>query len=366
MGNKKELLAQIIDNLTVIKDSKTEFSPIEKDIVLQNLRDAYLLILKDFSRDLEPQGEVFEEDTDIELPDNQKNNIEECAPETVAIPEKEVPVEEEKTIEKPVEEVKAKEETLPIEEVKPEVEPIETKADAEDIDNHLDINQKVDLDEKTKILEDVVLGKINPKEIEHKIEDSEPESSIDEEMDDDILQFVKPYEPAELESKPIAEVKKEENIEPEPEPEPVVKIKPEPVVEPKPESKLEQQLEQKPEKSAEQTLFTLEAEAPKKEQQRSLNDLFNEQKQDNSVGTKFQQAKVTDLTKALSINDKFLFIRELFKNKSEEFSRAIQMLNNCSNIDEAFEVMEGLKKQYFWDSTSSAYLALCDLVRKKF
>ena len=68
----------------------------------------------------------------------------------------------------------------------------------------------------------------------------------------------------------------------------------------------------------------------------------------------------------MSINDKFLFIRELFKNKSEEFSRAIQTLNNCENIEEAFDIMEGLKKQYFWDSTSSAYLALCDLVRRKF
>ena len=46
MQNKDELLNQIIDNLTLIKNSKSDFSQIEKDIVLQNLREAYLLILR--------------------------------------------------------------------------------------------------------------------------------------------------------------------------------------------------------------------------------------------------------------------------------------------------------------------------------
>jgi hypothetical protein len=80
----------------------------------------------------------------------------------------------------------------------------------------------------------------------------------------------------------------------------------------------------------------------------------------------YQNAKISDLTKSISINDKFLFIRELFQNKGEEFSKAIHHLNNTRNIEEAFQYMEILKKQYLWDSTSSAYLSFCDLVRRKF
>lgn len=340
MENKKELLSQIIDNLTIIKNSKTEFSPIEKDIVLQNLRDAYLLILNDFSQDLEPQEIVSEEDGDVETIDNQENILQE---ETTAQFQNEAIVEEE-----PVEEIVAPEEIKPelnlIEEIKPQETPIVEEISKEVFDNQDDVVEEPSLEEKTQILEDIVLGKTQAEKSEAKLEEVEEVSSIDDEMDEDILQFVKPS--AEVMSEPVAETT--------PEPEPDL----EPVIETKSEAAQGKQVEQ--------TLFPLEPETLKTKPQRSLNDLFNEQKQDNSLGTKFQQAKVTDLTKALSINDKFLFIRELFKNKSEEFSRAIQLLNNCSNIEEAFDVMEGLKKQYFWDSTSSAYLALCDLVRKKF
>ncbi len=340
MENKKELLSQIIDNLTIIKNSKTEFSPIEKDIVLQNLRDAYLLILNDFSQDLEPQENVSEEDGDVETIDNQENILQE---ETTAQFQNEAIVEEE-----PVEEIVAPEEIKPelnlIEEIKPQETPIVEEISKEVFDNQDDVVEEPSLEEKTQILEDIVLGKTQAEKSEAKLEEVEEVSSIDDEMDEDILQFVKPS--AEVMSEPVAET----TPEPEPDLEPVIETKSEPAQG----------------KQVEQTLFPLEPETLKTKPQRSLNDLFNEQKQDNSLGTKFQQAKVTDLTKALSINDKFLFIRELFKNKSEEFSRAIQLLNNCSNIEEAFDVMEGLKKQYFWDSTSSAYLALCDLVRKKF
>lgn len=112
-------------------------------------------------------------------------------------------------------------------------------------------------------------------------------------------------------------------------------------------------------------LFVEEKEAPKQDK-KSLNDLLTEKKEDNSLGYRFQQAKIQDLTKAISINDKFLFIRELFMSKGEEFSSAIHQLNKCSTIEEAFNVMEELKNFYFWDTTASAYLSLCDLVRRKF
>ncbi len=99
---------------------------------------------------------------------------------------------------------------------------------------------------------------------------------------------------------------------------------------------------------------------------RSLNDLFMERKEDRSLGFQYQHAKVGDLTKAISINEKFTFIKELFNNRGEEFSAAIQQLNQCTNREEAFDKLETLKKKYFWDSASTAYLSLCDLLRRKF
>ena len=99
---------------------------------------------------------------------------------------------------------------------------------------------------------------------------------------------------------------------------------------------------------------------------RSLNDLFQQQGEDHSLGAQFQNAKVSDLTKAISINDKFTYIKELFNNKGEEFSAAITSLNQCRNMEEAFNTLETLKQKYYWDSTSTTYLSLCDLLRRKF
>jgi hypothetical protein len=104
----------------------------------------------------------------------------------------------------------------------------------------------------------------------------------------------------------------------------------------------------------------------KKKDVRSLNDLLLEQIEDKSLNNKFHEAKIEDLSKAISLNDKFLYIRELFKNQGTEFSKAIQTLNRCNTIEEAFAEIEKLKKFYFWDSTSEAYLSLCDLIRRKF
>ena len=100
--------------------------------------------------------------------------------------------------------------------------------------------------------------------------------------------------------------------------------------------------------------------------QRSLNDLFTDKREDRSLSAQFQHAKVTDLTKAISINDKFTYIKELFNNKGEEFSAAITRLNQCQDLEEAFDVLENLKQTFYWDSTSTAYLSLCDLLRRKF
>jgi hypothetical protein len=108
-----------------------------------------------------------------------------------------------------------------------------------------------------------------------------------------------------------------------------------------------------------------DGEIPKPEK-KSLNDLLTEKKDDNSLGAHFQQSFIPDLTKAIGINEKFTFIRELFHNSGVDFSNAIQKLNECENIDSAFVLMEELKHQYIWDTTSSSYLSLCDLVRRRF
>jgi hypothetical protein len=347
MRNINESLEQIIENLLLIKNNGTGFSQIDKDILLQNLREAYLTVL---------QSPVDEE---LQKTDNQTETKEEpkLAPIAEKVEEKkeEEPILEEQDSEIPTEKIKI-EENIPASKVvetpvQITEEPVQNEAEEEEMDTDIlefikDISQAT-VEQKPAHKEPELFAEPmpEPKPVVEPV--PEPEPKLEKVVESFVSEISEISEP-EPEPEPEKVV---EAVIPEPEPKPA----PEPVVEPAPEPKPEPKVEIKPE---------VKPEEPVKPQQRSLNDLFNEQKQD--LGDKFQQTKIADLTKAMSINDKFLFIRELFKNKSEEFSRAIQTLNNCENIEEAFDIMEGLKKQYFWDSTSSAYLALCDLVRRKF
>jgi len=116
---------------------------------------------------------------------------------------------------------------------------------------------------------------------------------------------------------------------------------------------------------AKPNLNLLFEETPKPEK-RSLNDLLTEKKEENTLGARFQHTSIPDLTKAIGVNEKFTFIRELFCSSGVDFSSAIQKLNECKNIETAFVLMEELKHQYLWDTTSISYLSLCDLVRRRF
>ena len=172
---------------------------------------------------------------------------------------------------------------------------------------------------------------------EKPVVEKEPDEVMEEDLheEDDILQFIPP---------------KSAPAKPTPAP-----AKQKPVVE-KPKTQQPENKEEKPQK-----------ESPlQKPPQRSLNDLFNERREDHSISSQYQHAKVGDLTKAISINDKFIYIKELFHNRGEDFSAAIRQLNECHNMEEAFDCLEQLKQKFFWDSKSDAYLSFCDLLRRKY
>ncbi len=99
---------------------------------------------------------------------------------------------------------------------------------------------------------------------------------------------------------------------------------------------------------------------------KSLSDYLHDGKEDNSIASKYQNSKITDLSKAITINDKFLYIRELFNQRGEEFKDALSELNNCQTLDTAFELLEKYRQHYFWDTSTSAYLSFCDLIRRKY
>ncbi len=46
-------------------------------------------------------------------------------------------------------------------------------------------------------------------------------------------------------------------------------------------------------------------------------------------------AAVTDIKSAINLNDKMLFVKDLFNGYSLAYSEAVELLNRCKNFDEA-------------------------------
>jgi len=91
-------------------------------------------------------------------------------------------------------------------------------------------------------------------------------------------------------------------------------------------------------------------------------DLARKQPQ-NNLSARMQSKPITDLGKAIGLNDKFLFVRELFEGDKEKYHEAIQIINEMPNYEEAEEY---IRQRFNWDEEKPEVNRFMDLVRRKF
>jgi hypothetical protein len=97
----------------------------------------------------------------------------------------------------------------------------------------------------------------------------------------------------------------------------------------------------------------------------TLADRLREGK-DKSLADKLQEHQVFDLRTTIGINDKFLFINELFEGDMRIYDDVVQKLNSAVTMAQADLLMLDLKIAYNWDSESPTVKKFVDLVRRKF
>ena len=91
----------------------------------------------------------------------------------------------------------------------------------------------------------------------------------------------------------------------------------------------------------------------------------NSTSSDNNVQQNSKKIKER-LMKNIDINDKFLFIRELFNGNGSLFTEIINQMNQFVKLTDAIEFMEKTKVSYRWKENSEAYLRLYELLLKKY
>jgi hypothetical protein len=105
-----------------------------------------------------------------------------------------------------------------------------------------------------------------------------------------------------------------------------------------------------------------EAIAEKKE---SLNDRLKQEK--TEVAHVLKEAPIKDLRKGIGINDRFTFVRELFRGDDAFYERSIKTINSFHIFSEAeYWINRELKYKIGWDEDKEVVKHFYQLVRRRF
>lgn len=97
----------------------------------------------------------------------------------------------------------------------------------------------------------------------------------------------------------------------------------------------------------------------------SLNDSLKEQTVE--VAEKLVESPIEDLRKAISINDRYLFISMLFMGDENNFDRSIRTINSFNMLAEAqYWIQRELKVKMGWQDENGTVKHFYSLVRRRF
>ena len=108
---------------------------------------------------------------------------------------------------------------------------------------------------------------------------------------------------------------------------------------------------------------------------KSTLDLFSESKTladtyqndaDNSLASKIQQNKISDIKTAIGINDKFLFINDIFRGEMSAYSQTIEKLNQTEGFHETLQIIDELKSTNGNEENNATFNKLVEVAKRRF
>ena len=100
-----------------------------------------------------------------------------------------------------------------------------------------------------------------------------------------------------------------------------------------------------------------------KKENNSLNEKIGKGKSDGTLASKLQKNPITDIYKSISINERFLFTKELFKGNREAFNNTVNRLNEFNNFAEAEKF---IKENFDWDFSNNSVEKFMEFVQRRY
>ncbi len=101
------------------------------------------------------------------------------------------------------------------------------------------------------------------------------------------------------------------------------------------------------------------------EQKTSIAEKFAAE-QKVTLADKLKMTRINDLRTSIGINQKFLFMNDLFEGENTVFNNAINRLNSCGNGDEAKTVLSEYSMKYGWRNDSERVIQFFELIERRY
>ena len=112
------------------------------------------------------------------------------------------------------------------------------------------------------------------------------------------------------------------------------------------------------------------------EQKKSTLDLFAEnsntigdkflEKDDKSIAASMSHNHIKNIKKAIGINEKFLFINELFHGNMHDYNLALDKFNSYETVYEAGQFIDELKSKNNWKTDENPFNQFVDIINRKY
>ncbi|MFO7924899.1 MAG: hypothetical protein R6U58_14530 [Bacteroidales bacterium] len=93
-----------------------------------------------------------------------------------------------------------------------------------------------------------------------------------------------------------------------------------------------------------------------------INRAMGDKQAKKDLTSKMQSKPISDLKNSIGLNEKFLFIKELFRGRPDRYNECLDTLNNASSYEEALDY---IKTNYNWEEDNEVVEKFLSLVKRK-
>jgi len=93
-----------------------------------------------------------------------------------------------------------------------------------------------------------------------------------------------------------------------------------------------------------------------------INETLAQQKTGSDLSTKLQAAPLSSISSGIGVNDKFIYIRELFKGDNDLYNNVVKYLDTVDSLEEAKHFIQ---KNFDWDEKNETVQKFVGLVYRR-